>query len=122
MQRLSLENIEWLCRQHHLMVDKRRTARATQLFIERFPGEWKDVHDQILAEVKADPSPKHSIKQRVQRKSTNPGKKLTATRADAVRKLKADDWPNTDLAELFSVSPATISRVMSGSIFREAPC
>lgn len=58
-------NIEWLCMKHHLMVDKRLSAKATKFFKETHPSTWLEWHDGILQAVMDKPDTftrKHSKK------------------------------------------------------------
>lgn len=48
-------NLEWLCMRHHLMVDKRLQAKAARWLREQRREMWLQWHDEILAEVHANP-------------------------------------------------------------------
>lgn len=51
------DNVEWLCRSHHLMVDKRLAARAVRWFRERHRSLWLEWHDEVLRELRRNPNP-----------------------------------------------------------------
>lgn len=110
-------NVEWLCRTHHLMVDKRRAAEAALRFRLRFHAEFLEIHAETLAQVRADPKPRH---ERIppQARLKLPTKLLTQEQADEILRLKAAGQSNGALASAFGASKSTVSRVCRGTTLR----
>ena len=50
-------NVEWLCRSHHLMVDKRLAGKAVRWFRKRHMKLWMQWHEEILSELHENPNP-----------------------------------------------------------------
>lgn len=50
-------NVEWLCRSHHLMVDKRLAGKAVRWFRKRHMRLWMQWHEEVLSTLHENPNP-----------------------------------------------------------------